>query len=795
VNGPGGRFDDATLATLEFEDVIEQIATSSTCEPGARAVRALRPLASLEAARTELEFVDDAVALFEAGSDFGFGGVVDVTDALERADVGSVLSGVDLRQIATSEGALKRAQSHISRGRASARPDPPARPLERLAAGRSNTDALIRRLEDAVDAEGVLNDSASPALARLRRQQRSLAEEIRRRVDDIVRNPNTAKLLSEEIVTVRSGRYVVPVRLEFAAQFPGVVHAQSASGATVFIEPMAVVEANNRMRGLEAEEEREVHRVLADLTASVTAQAAAVRANAALLARLDSIGARARWAQRTRALRPELVDVQSVRIVRGRHPLLRREAVPLDVVVGIDADAVIISGPNMGGKTVVLKTIGLFCLLAYAGIPLPAGPGTEIGTFDHIACVVGDEQSIANDLSSFSAHLRALHAALERAGRHSLVLVDEIGNGTEPGAGAALAQAFIEALLSAGARVVVTTHFTQLKVFAASRERVANASMLFNPSTHEPTYVLAMGVPGQSLAFALARSIGLDESAVARAEELLGADAQNLERAFENLASERERLRERAAEVDRELQRLRGVEAELRQRVAQAQADRTTFEKQASDALERAVRLVREDLIAKAEQSDRDARRQRTRSVGDADAVLEKTMGEIRRSLGLEQSSADEPAPNAFAVGDRVYVRTFGQPGVVSEVYDRDVLVTMGAVKAVVARRDLTHDPAQPDVSRRPHLRGTTEKMASLDATTSIDVRGMRVDEAMPIVDKALDDASLAGLAILRIIHGKGTGQLGRGIREFLRGHAQVQAAEFAADREGGTGVTVVTLR
>jgi DNA mismatch repair protein MutS2 len=814
VNAAGGRFDDATLATLEFSDVKEQIAAHSTCEPGAAALRSLRPDRERSEARADLALVDDAVAFFDAGGDFGFADVVDVADSLERAEVGGVLSGSELRDVARSERALAQAaaaihshyktdvvgRAQLGGGAVDLHGRPP-RPLLALASDRRQTDPLIRRLETAIDADGMVADAASSELARVRRQQRSLTEEIRRRVDDIVKKPNTAKLLSEEIVTVRGGRFVVPVRTEFAAQFPGVVHAQSASGATVFIEPMACVEANNRLRGLEAAEEREINRVLAELSALVAKDAEAVSANAGLLAALDSIGARARWALRKGALSPVLVDTQSVRIVHGRHPLLRREAVPLDVSVGIDAEAVIISGPNMGGKTVVLKTIGLFCLLAYAGIPLPAGPGTEIGSFDHIACVVGDDQSIANDLSSFSAHLRALHGALERAGPRSIVLVDEIGNGTEPGAGAALAQAFIEGLLGVGARVVVTTHFTQLKIFAASRERVANASMLFDAQTHEPTYVLAMGVPGQSLAFALARTIGLDPRAIARAEELLGSDAQNLERAFEGLATEREHLRSQAAEVDRELQRLRAVETELRDRIAAAQADRSIFEKDAAAALDRAVRDVREELLAKAERSEQDSRRQRARPVEVADEALRKTMTDIRRSLGLDRTSDAEPAPNAYAVGDRVYVRSFGQPGVVSEVYDRDVLVTIGNVKAVVSRKDLTRDPAATSEAAAKASRGATareggpQRLASLDASTSIDVRGMRVDEAMQIVDKALDDASLAGLAVLRIIHGKGTGQLGRGIRDSLKGHTQVAGLESAPDREGGTGVTVVTLR
>jgi len=325
--------------------------------------------------------------------------------------------------------------------------------------------------------------------------------------------------------------------------------------------------------------------------------------------------------------------------------------------------------------------------------------------------------------------------------------------------------------------------------------------MLFDPASHEPTYVLAMGVPGQSLAFALADSIGMDPRLVHRAEALQGEDAQRLEQAFANLADEREGLRQQSTEKERELDRLRKVEAALRERVASAEKERQSFERRASEALDKAIQSVRDELIAKAEQSASDARRQKSSASVDANEAMRRTMADIRRSLGLDQASPASAAPNAYAVGDRVYVRTFGQAGVVSEVYDRDVLVTMGSVKAVVARSDLTRDPAATGkdtaIAGRagPKSQHGESRMASLDASTSIDVRGMRVDEAMPIVDKALDDASLAGLATLRIIHGKGTGQLGRGIRDFLKGHAQVHGAAFAPDNEGGTGVTVITLR
>jgi DNA mismatch repair protein MutS2 len=498
-----------------------------------------------------------------------------------------------------------------------------------------------------------------------------------------------------------------------------------------------------------------------------------------------------------------------VRIVQGRHPLLRRVAVPLDIDVGDAFDALIISGPNMGGKTVMLKTVGLFCVMAYAGIPLPASAGTVIGAFDHIACVIGDEQSIAENLSSFSAHLRALRAAQSRAGAGSLILVDEIGSGTEPGAGAALAQAFVEAMLAAGARAIVTTHYTQLKIFAADHARIANASMLFDPATNEPTYILLVGVPGRSLAFALARAIGFDPATIERAETLLGAEAMDLERVFASLADQREQFRLKVEALEAQQRRAGELEAGLRRELAQARTERAEFERKAAEELARAVRDVAQEVRAKAQQGAEDARRQRPKPAPNVDEALDRTLSEMRRSLGLEQqrTASNRPAgeeggtsdgsPPKFHVGDAVFVRTFGANGVVADVYDRDVLVTIGNAKTVVSPADLSLErPAAGPVARVPGTkRGGDMQSAAERAATRIDVRGMRVEEAMPIVDKALDEASLAGLRELRVLHGKGTGQLGRGIREFLRGHLQVADTAFAPDREGGSGVTVISLK
>jgi DNA mismatch repair protein MutS2 len=787
-----GGVDAAAIRALEFETVVREVAGFATCDSGRHAVLALRPRLGERAwAQTEHALVEDTTAFFLAGGGIEFAGTVDVSSSVEQAEKGASLSASDLRQIANAEHKLRIA---VRGTELDSRPDGPLRDLART---RRNADDVVALIDRAIDEECRVVDDASPKLAAVRRQHHELSERVRERCRSIIASAQFAKMLSEPIVTIRAGRYVVPVRAEYAPQFPGVVLDQSASGATIFMEPLASVEANNRLRGLEAEEEREVARILAELSGGVARRAPDLVANGLLLARLDSAGARARFALAREGAAPAFSEQPSLRIVRGRHPLLRHEAVPLDFEIGESFDAVVISGPNMGGKTVVLKTVGLLCLLAFAGIPILASAMTTIGDFSRIECIIGDEQSIAQDLSSFSAHLEALKAAVSDADAKTLVLVDEIGSGTEPAAGAALAQACIETLVRAGAKIAVTTHFTQLKTFAAAHDRVRNGSMLFDPDTYAPTYVFASGVPGQSLAFALARSLKLNERLVARAETLLGVDAQNLERTFERLARDRQVLREQQLALEDQRSRSQRAEQGLRQRAVALEEERAAFERRAQAELTKAIEEIRVAVMDEARKRSETAARQAGRKAASDERLLEQTLQQMRRSLGLEMAASDAVSADRFSPGDEVFVKGFEARGTVSEVYDRDLLVTIGNLKTLVAARDVVKRTAAETshASDRNVVGAHGEPKVALEAITSVDVRGMRVDEAWPLIDKALDNAVLAGLTELRIVHGKGTGRLARGIREALAEHPQVESVAHAADREGGTGVTIAHLR
>jgi len=793
VTSEQGAADSSALAALDFPEVIGRIAEFATCAPGRAAVLELRPLAERADAAAGQAQVDEAVAHLHSGGDLSFAGVQDVGATIDRAALGATLSAEELLRISHGEASLARvslAVRNSAAGAAGARPSPS--PLLELAAQARDTGPLVRTIDGAIERDGSIRDDASAELGKIRRRQKSLRDEVRERCAAIVRNQATARQLSEPVVTVRAGRFVVPVRKEFVTQFGGVVHDESASGATAFVEPLACVDANNRLRRLEASEAREIARILGGFSDRVRTQADDLRQNAVLRTRLDSVGARGRWARHVEANAPDLADDSIIRIVRGRHPLLRHAAVPLDVTLGEEFDVLIVSGPNMGGKSVALKTIGLFCALAFAAIPLPAAPGTRIGRFDRLVCVLGDEQSIAADLSSFSGHLRALQKAMELAGPRSLILVDEIGSGTEPGAGAAIAQSFLETVMTCGAKVVATTHFTQLKVFAAETSRVANGSMLFDARTNQPTYALAVGIPGESLALRLARSLAMDLGMIERAESLLGDDAKNLERAFQGLAAERDRMLRRQMELGEELARATKLEASLNERISELERERRSFETRARAELDAAVRAVREELLERAGRSAAAAKRQ-SRLPG-AEETLAKALADIRRSLGLERPQPSVHANPSVVEGDAVFVRSFGQTGTVSAVYDRDLLVTMGAVRAVVPKADVVLDAAA-DLKRSSQDQSRATAAAAETVRTEIDVRGMRVDEATPVLDKALDEAWLAGLTELRVIHGKGTGQLSRGLNAFLRDHAQVKSTRTAHEQAGGSGVTLVTLK
>ncbi|HXP94106.1 MAG TPA: Smr/MutS family protein [Candidatus Binatia bacterium] len=707
--------------------------------------------------------------------------VRETAESTSRAALGASLNAAELRTIAEALGAAAAAAKRVLDGASSVlcRIVEPHRPLSEL----------VTRITEAIDERGAIRDRASPELGRLRRNAANAEAEARERTTAIARSSRFAKMLQEPIVTVRAGRFVVPVKAEFSGEFPGIVHDTSASGQTLFVEPLGTVEINNRLRSFHIQEEHEIARILTELSGLIRERVAQIEANVEVFAQIDLINAKVRLAAALHAAVPELVDEALIEIVDGRHPLLGERAVPQGFRLDDETRLIVISGPNMGGKTVALKMIGLFVCMAYCGLPLPAAPASRIGRFTRLFTDIGDEQSIAQNTSTFSAHLRRLSEIVDQADARSLILIDEIGSGTEPSAGAALAIAVLERFLSIGGRAVVTTHATELKLFGHSTPHAINASVRFDPQTYAPTFTIDVGTPGQSLAFPLARAMRLEGAVIDRAQVLLGESEREYDRALADLAQQRQEADRERAEAVRESGTLARMRADLQARIDMLEAERRKFVQQAEERLAQRLRDFSRELE---ERSDRGRSGRVTRSQGE---LLARTIEEMRHELGLDRARESDAKPGVVALGDRVRVASLDQEGTVVEDYGDAAAVSVGAMRVVVPKAELVRRGAPAVRPVATAATGGVELGAARAALIELDVRGKRYAEAEPVVDQWLDRAILSGFTQpLRLVHGKGTGMLGRGLQEYLRSRPGVKSVRYGNADEGAGGVTIVEL-
>ena len=777
--------DERTLAALDFATVRERVVAATRTQRGrARAVQ-LEPvvdfaLVRLEQGRTSL--VRDLVA----GSDLHVLPAIETSALTEAAAVGRTLAPADLRAVGDALAAAAAAANALREVKHEA--------LAAITAPYTNLRDLHRALTDAIDERGAVLDRASPALGRIRRNLAQAQNDARDRVGAIVRSDRYARAIQDSVVTIREGRFVVPIKAEFSGEFPGIVHDTSGSGQTLFIEPLAALDDNNRIRTLRLEEEREVLRVLEELSRSVGSAADAIERNIEMLAQIDLLVAKANVARAMDAIEPELVDDAVVHIEAGRHPLLSDRAVPQTIPLDHGTRLLVISGPNMGGKTVALKMVGLFVAMTYCGMHVPAALGTRIGNFTRVIADIGDEQSIVLNASTFSAHLARLREMLEVADERTLVLIDEIGGGTEPGAGAALAIAILERLLAVHACGVVTTHATELKLFASGAADVANASVRFDPYTFVPTFALDVGAPGQSLAFPLARSLGIAEPVVERAQALLDSRERDYESALAELSlrtaelqSERDALRAQRLAAERE----RGTLAHER---ALFESERRTFADRAEERMQQSLR----EFMAELQRRAAAAQANRPRVTASHAALLGKSADALRAELGATDApaGAQKPADRAsLQPNDRVHIRSLRTDGTVVEDYGETVLIAIGPMKTVVQRSDVEKRPGAAPRKHPERAAGTSAKVeAAARSMGELDVRGKRFTEAEPLVERWIDEAALAGNSPLRLIHGKGTGMLGRGLQEYLRTNKAVKSVRYGREDEGSGGVTIIEL-
>jgi DNA mismatch repair protein MutS2 len=778
----GSLIDERGRDVLDFDRIRERLAgLTHAAQAYARAAQ-LEPSTDFDEVRRLVAQTTEMRALTrEAG--FGLARIADTEAALANTARGVPISALDLRSIADALAAAAYAARTIRESEQT--------PLlrEQIADFRALPN-IVARIIEAIDERGAVLDRASPALGRIRRSIAQAQDDARERAAAVLRSAKYSRAIQDHIVTVRDGRFVVPIKAEFGGEVPGIVHDASSSGATLFIEPLEALETNNRLRSLRVAEEHEVARILTELGRLVGGEARQIGLDLELYVQLDLAYARAVLAERMNAVAPQLVDEAVIDVLDGRHPLLDERAVPQSLRLDDDIRLLLISGPNMGGKTVALKMVGLFVTMAGCGMHVPAASVT-VGRFTRIFTDIGDEQSIAQNASTFSAHLRRLAAIVAGADARALILIDEIGAGTEPGAGAALAVAVLERFIAVGARCIATTHATELKLFGAEHAHVRNASVRFDPQTYAPTYQLDIGSPGQSLAFALARTMQLDPQVVARAEALLSRAERDYDRALAELAQERTRTTQERERLDRDRAELHTLQEVARRKGEAAERERRELSNRAEARLAEALRRFTAELERRAAQNGG----ARVRVTAGQTDLLARTLDEMRRDLGIEGVPRSGPPARApLGVGDRVTVTSLDQEAVVAEDFGDTVLVTIGSMRMTVPKSELQRRGGPPP-PKRDQAAGAARLAAATNAQTQLDVRGQRYVEAEPKVDQWIDQAALVGTSPLRLIHGKGSGLLGRGLQEYLRAHPGVTGVRYGNADEGGSGVTVFELR
>lgn len=771
--------DERTLDTLDFGGVRARVVACAQTERGKRYAAALVPLSDFEAVRRE-QAATEHVRELVVTHDLHVMPAADVEDSVRRAAMGTPLSAIELRAAGDAIGAAAAAFAKTR--------EMPSGAIAHILAPYRPLKELQRDLLDALDERGTVLDRASTALARIRKNLVRAQDEARDRVTALLRSSKYARAIQDGVVTIREGRFVVPVKAEFSGEVPGIVHDTSSSGHTLFVEPLAALDANNRVRTLRLDEEREIARILAELSRAVAARAGDVLANQEMLAQIDVLAAKAAVAQAMNARAPELRPDAALRIERGRHPLLGERAVPQSVAMDEGTRLIVISGPNMGGKTVALKMVGLFVAMTYAGMQIPAGPASAIGRFTRIFTDIGDEQSITENASTFSAHLRRMKEIVAGADARSLILVDEIGGGTEPASGAALAIAMLERILAVGACGIVTTHATELKLFAHHAAGTVNASVRFDPRSFAPTYHLDVGVPGQSLAFPLARSLGIPPAIIERAQALLGSRERDYESALSELARLGANLQHERDSLAREREHSERLAENLRSRAGALERERRLFAETAQARLQQSLRDFTEELARRATAQEH----VKAKITPGQSALLARTIEEMHRDLGLGSEHRALAETVRYEPGENVHAISFGQDATVIADNGESVLVAIGAMRTLVEKSDLRRAAfvAKPKAGS-----GLAAFEASSRSSAELDVRGKRHVDAQPLVEEWIDQAVLAGNSPLRLIHGKGTGMLGRGLQEYLRAHPQVKNVRYGGQDEGGSGVTIFELR
>jgi DNA mismatch repair protein MutS2 len=783
--------EEKTLKRLEYYKVLEQLASFAGSPLGKEQALALRPADDHSVIHRWQDEVSEGRKLLRFEPTAELGGWKDIRNQLLRAGRGAVLEPEELTAVSDTLTAGRIVKNFLHERQENY----PL--LNELSFFIVPLPELEARIKKAVLPGGEIADNASPELARMRKKLVGAQLDIKKHLENMIRSPNYQKYLQDPIVTIREGRYVVPVKIEYRAQVPGIIHDQSASGATLFVEPMAVVEKNNELRRLFVAEKQEIQRILAALSEGVAQNLEGIDATLHTLGDLDFILARARYSQHLNAWAPIMEGEAFLDIRQGRHPLLKGDVVPINICLGEDFDTLIITGPNTGGKTVALKTAGLLVLMAQSGLHIPAGENTRLGIFQQVFTDIGDEQSIEQSLSTFSSHMTNIVEIVSRSGRDSLVLLDELGAGTDPIEGAALAQAILEKLHAAGAKTIATTHYSELKNFAYARDRVENASVEFDTATLRPTYRLLIGKPGRSNAFEIALRLGLPAELIKRAREFLSEEQikfEELMSSLEKAQQEAEADREAAARLAEEARMIRERHEKLELDLAGRREAILTKAGEEARELVRAARMEAESAVRELrEKIASETNRDRESAVQEAREKIGRLQRKVSR--GLPEKIFAGQVPVDLCAGQEVFLPRFSQRGYVISPPGPggEAQVQVGIIKMNVPLKDLRTVEKPKEGLGQSAVAGMMLDKAR-DISVELDLRGQYADEALLHVEKYLDDATLAGLPRVIIIHGKGTGSLRTAVHKLLKGHRRVKSFRLGEHGEGGYGVTVVEL-
>lgn len=791
--------NEKTLKVLEYHKIIEMLIGKAESQLGKDRIKEIKPLIQIETIEELQKETEEALSLLVKRGNPPLYGIHSISQELKRLDIGGSISPGGLIKISDSLRVSRSLKTFIRETKDDKTSDHPI--IENLVEGLSIFKEIEDEINRAIINENEISDNASSTLRSIRRQISNKNDAVKDKLNSIIVSQSNKKYLQDSLVTMREGRYVIPVKAENRSHVPGLVHDMSSSGATVFVEPMAVVELNNQLRELELKEREEIERILAVLSNMVGIQSEYIRNNEYILTKLDYIFAKGKLALDMNATKPILNDKGYINIKKGRHPILdAKNVVPIDAYIGRDFTSLIITGPNTGGKTVTLKTIGLFTLMGQSGLHIPADFNSELAVFNQVFADIGDEQSIEQSLSTFSSHMTNIVDILNKVEHNSLILFDELGAGTDPTEGAALAMSILDHLLKLDVRTIATTHYSQLKLYALTTDNVTNASVEFDVETLSPTFKLLIGVPGKSNAFEISKRLGLQDYIIDYARNLISKENVEFEDVLQAMDRDRKKIEEDKIEAEKLKIEIEGLRRSLSLEKEKTGEMRDKIIQKAKEEARSILKDAREEtelIVGELRDISSEVGKERNKRIQEAQDMLKSKLGKVESALSKDILNVkSKKIPKNLKIGESVEVLSLGQRGTVLTLPDDNgnLNIQIGVMKVnahLNTLRRIESDNSEKSIRSSKTIMGSKSKTIS----TEIDLRGMNIEEATIEIDKYLDDSYIAGLSEVYIIHGKGTGALREGVTSYLKNHRHVKSFRIGKYNEGGDGVTIVEVK